>query len=954
MMALTTVATVITLLGCNDLMAPLHSLMKAESANKYLNPTGSVVVYPGGMHGWAFYDDQAGVVCTNVALCSMVSGPAGSPAGSGSAELATVTTSDGKALILADYKGVRFDAITTLSYSTYRQSVDAGNNLAIALQFNVDYDLADTATAYQGRLVYEPYQGNSGQVTQGTWQSWDAKAGRWWGTRTSVIRNGVATTNPCVQATPCSWATLLTAFPNVGVHATYGAVVLKAGSGWGTFRGNVDAFSIGIASATTTFNFEMSGGSVPPNAPDSTPTALFAALGSVSGPPLLDSAYRKDIVIVAFISNATQAQRQAVIDSIGGEVVGGQHDPMSQDGAYYVRINGGTTAALLSAVSLLHRQPIVSFAGLWRLFEPPIESYRRPEDGFGWTDWKLDPATTNAARDNWALEYVNAPLAWGCSTGSAMTGVAVVDAGVWPIGNTLGNVDFANSSFFPDTAAGHLIDHGTRVSSVLASVGNDSSGMTGMAWKARLMLRDRNTSALVPNAPSTAPSFISARQHIIAVGMASASVINLSYGSNYTARPLTPEELEVNQELRESVTGALQVLADSGKRPLVVIAAGNGDGAEARTSGTPAAKDLFPDQILVVGGLDDTGALWSGSDIGSAVEIYAPAVDVRQANYQDQIVHLKTRSSRIGTSFSAPLVSGVAVLLKDFDPTLSSGDIISLIKAGARTENGIPKLDAYGALKQAASRAGAPLCHNRVWNDGRGDIWADRASGPEKLITRDGMDYAAFVNPFHGGHRLELGFSYQYQYFPDSPHWREAPYVSASDQDYGGAYLSYAYGSDHDNKLWTERLDTADATGQQVRVRLLNAGVRTEVKNFGSQHIAGTQNPGSACILKFPIDANDVALPSVYYQDFYGYRCVGYAPAGVWQSASTSREITPVPLIAVPSPQADYVYVPVSLRARVALYGDLIEICNRSDTANYTPPRLTTDSLRRCANPYAL
>jgi hypothetical protein len=109
----------------------------------------------------------------------MVQGPAGGPAGTGSAELATAATSDGKALVLADYAGVRFDRITTLSYATYRQTADAGNNLAISLQFNVDYDLSDGATGYQGRLVFEPYRTSGGTVVSSTWQTWDAKAGKW-------------------------------------------------------------------------------------------------------------------------------------------------------------------------------------------------------------------------------------------------------------------------------------------------------------------------------------------------------------------------------------------------------------------------------------------------------------------------------------------------------------------------------------------------------------------------------------------------------------------------------------------------------------------------------------------------------------------------------------------------------------------------------------------------------
>jgi hypothetical protein len=167
----------VAVLACREITAPLF----APHTSRYQNGTGTVVVSPANMRGWAFYNDQADAPCTDTTMCRLVQGPASPPSGTGSAELATAAASDGVALVLQDYKGTRLDSITDLHYSTYRQTADAGNNLAIALQLNVDYDLTDQLAGYQGRLVYEPYQGVGGNVPQNTWQSWDAKAGRWWG-----------------------------------------------------------------------------------------------------------------------------------------------------------------------------------------------------------------------------------------------------------------------------------------------------------------------------------------------------------------------------------------------------------------------------------------------------------------------------------------------------------------------------------------------------------------------------------------------------------------------------------------------------------------------------------------------------------------------------------------------------------------------------------------------------
>lgn len=239
--------------ACRDITAPTPVPARQSTL---LNPVGRVVVTRDSMRGWMFYDDQHDTACVSSDACQLVQGPTGQPGGTGSAELAAPSSADGKAIILPDYRGTRLDQITDLRYSTYRQTADPGNNIAIALQINVDYDLTDQSTGYQGRLVFEPYQGVGGNVTQGNWQSWDAKAGRWWGTRSSVTRNNGAVANPCVQSTPCTWTQLLAAFPDAGVHATYGAIVLKAGSGWTGFRGNVDELSIGVGNAITTFDFE--------------------------------------------------------------------------------------------------------------------------------------------------------------------------------------------------------------------------------------------------------------------------------------------------------------------------------------------------------------------------------------------------------------------------------------------------------------------------------------------------------------------------------------------------------------------------------------------------------------------------------------------------------------------------------------------------------------------------
>ena len=425
--------------ACKDITGPL--LSPDTGIRRLINPSGIIVVTPDSMRGWSFRDDQRDLPCSNADVCHLVEGPIGNHLGTGSAELATTASTDGNALILADYKGIRFDQLTALRYSTYRQSTDAGNNLAIALQFNADYDLSDVATGWQGRLVFEPYHGNGGNVTQGAWQQWDAKAGKWWGTKSSVTRNGVATTNPCVQAAPCTWTQLLTTFPSVGVHAAFGAVVLKAGSGWANFRGNVDSLTIGVDGMNTTFDFEPYA-PFPATAPDSIPMAIWDSLTApdnvLSDPPGIAGRVIRDLVYVAFKPSATLADRRAAIASVNGRVVGGRRiaDP---EGVYALRIpyliaaGDSASGPILRAIETLEHNPLVEMAAFAALTLPTAK-YRRPLDGVGFTTWPLSP--DSARGPNWHLAAIDAPMAWGCTTGTGAgeipPSIAVIDEGFHP------------------------------------------------------------------------------------------------------------------------------------------------------------------------------------------------------------------------------------------------------------------------------------------------------------------------------------------------------------------------------------------------------------------------------------------------------------------------------------------------------------------------------------------
>ena len=188
---------------------------------------------------------------TGTPTFGFVVGPATPPSGAGSVAFGLPASVDGAAIGSANHNGLRLADITALSYSSYQSVAPQAGSL----QFNIDYDDTDSALGWQGRLVFEPL--TAGTVLAGTWQNWDALSGTWWSTGTPVVGD-VAGAVACPQAAPCTWATVLSTYPDAAIHSTLGAVLLKGGSGWPAgWQGNVDSLRIVTSGAVdVTYDFE--------------------------------------------------------------------------------------------------------------------------------------------------------------------------------------------------------------------------------------------------------------------------------------------------------------------------------------------------------------------------------------------------------------------------------------------------------------------------------------------------------------------------------------------------------------------------------------------------------------------------------------------------------------------------------------------------------------------------
>jgi len=489
---------------------------------------------------------------------------------------------------------------------------------------------------------------------------------------------------------------------------------------------------------------------VPGQAPDTVPAGFYDPENIRMGTVCVSGPMLRGIVVITFVEGASQAERQEAVDLVGGEVVGGIRSG-DREGFYYVRVEDDQEGQVLcDAMLALNELPQVSLATPSSFFEP---QHRRPNDEAGdWskTAWSVHPDSVTLS-DRWGLEAIAAPLAWGCSTGSQETPLAVVDVGFQAVDDLVENV---LPQWRGDVDVNQTSDHGTKVASVLAARGDNHHKITGAMWRADLRLYDASVvDGVVAAGGPTGERILAALERASDDG---ADVINVSLGLPWFAPPDEFEEADHDRvhRWRDRLAERLQLLDPM---PLVILAAGN-DTVDAYWTGFAAAQAVLPGHILVVGASTVDGDLWAGSNHGELVHVVAPGDSVGTLDGEENVVPVS------GTSFAAPYAAGVAGLLKSFDPRLGPAEIKQLIVEGAISGGRlvptpspfapfVPLLNAYEPLKAAARRDGAPLCGSRIAMNGD-TVMVQRESGWEHIFTLEGDQ--GRLNAHHGGRMIDV------------------------------------------------------------------------------------------------------------------------------------------------------------------------------------------------------
>ncbi|MCZ2357059.1 MAG: S8 family serine peptidase [Bacteroidia bacterium] len=298
-----------------------------------------------------------------------------------------------------------------------------------------------------------------------------------------------------------------------------------------------------------------------------------------------------------------------------------------------------------------------------------------------------------------ALARIQMPAAWDITTGDSNQVIALVDLGFqlthpdllgkfninplevidgldndqdgfidnvlgWDFGDSDGDVSYGNGNI--------NIHHGTWVAGIAGATTNNGIGIAGVAPNAKLL------PIKVCSDQSPAVSF--GYEGIIYAADHGATVINASWGG------------PCNSEF-----GKIAVRYATQNKGCVVVAAAGNDNA--RKANYPAA---YPEVISV--------ASVDGSDIRCASSAYHPTIDLTAPGNIATTQYPSTyRFHGCATSYAAPIVSGVAALLRSRYPSESNEQITARIinttdntnalNAGFLNQLGSGRLNALQALQ---------------------------------------------------------------------------------------------------------------------------------------------------------------------------------------------------------------------------------------------------------------
>ncbi len=234
----------------------------------------------------------------------------------------------------------------------------------------------------------------------------------------------------------------------------------------------------------------------------------------------------------------------------------------------------------------------------------------------------------------------------------------------------------------PDTGEVSASEHGTEVTGLIGANTNNGVGLAGVVWSGPMM----GIQVLDSSGNGSTTDLIAGLNYAVRQG---ARVINISLGAPGIEDAVLGAALTAAAKTAVIVAAAGNSATEGVYYPashpdvIAVGALGSSDGALACYSARPNAQHPRALDIVAPGGV-------GGICPGSRPELDLPVL-VSGGGY----------GLVAGTSFSAPLVSGVVALMRGANPGLSAEQTRTLLLANVNRSGGLPVLDAAAAVRAA-------------------------------------------------------------------------------------------------------------------------------------------------------------------------------------------------------------------------------------------------------------
>lgn len=282
-----------------------------------------------------------------------------------------------------------------------------------------------------------------------------------------------------------------------------------------------------------------------------------------------------------------------------------------------------------------------------------------------------DPRYNLANMEGWHLARIGCPAAWARTRGHPRVIIAHIDTGVDPnhpdlVGKLVPGWNFYDNN--DNTYDYH--GHGTSTAGVLAAATNNVTGIASVAWNCRIM-------PLRISIPGGGGSSGGAAHALVWAADRGARIAVINYSFSQSTAVRTAAEYFMRRA-----------------RGVVVVSAGNGRYYERNPDNpyviTVSALGLQPEEQM---------ASWSS--YGNDVDLCAPGESITTTGTNGGY------ANGVGTSFSAPIVAGVAALVISANPSLSGEQVQRILFRSANDlgESGWDPFHGWGCVNAARAVA---------------------------------------------------------------------------------------------------------------------------------------------------------------------------------------------------------------------------------------------------------